>query len=140
MRSKSRDTLKRFSFYPRCDFSEKILPIDDDDIDGTECIYDVSHFLWRSGAFAANKKRTSEKWRERAWATSRAKRKVKRGRRDTESFVMSKSIVLAVLAGVFDIEMGRNSLPPPPCFVDVGRFLFRRAEHVVSNSTTGGGG
>ena len=31
---------------------------DDGDGDGTECIYDVSHFLWRSGAFAANKKRT----------------------------------------------------------------------------------
>lgn len=44
----SRDTLKGFPIYSWCDFSEKILPIDDDDVDGTECIYDVSHFLWRA--------------------------------------------------------------------------------------------
>jgi len=32
---------KEIPFYPRCDFSEKILPIDDDDVDGTECIYET---------------------------------------------------------------------------------------------------
>ena len=73
--------------------------------------------------------------------TARAKRKVKRERRDTESFVMSKSIVLAVLAGESLIsKWGGILFLLPPCFADVGRFLFRRAEHVVSNSTIGEGG
>lgn len=44
---------------------------------------------------------------------------------------MSKSIVLAVLAGVFDIEMGRNfPLPAPP----MSAAFYPDDEHVVSNA------
>lgn len=46
------------------DFSEKILPIDDD-VDGTECIYDVTHFLWRAGGRVCGKHETDSRKVER---------------------------------------------------------------------------
>lgn len=111
-----------------------------------ECIYDVSHFLWRAGAFAANKKRTREKWRERAWATPRAKRKVKAGKGERHrSFVMSKSIVLAALAEESLIsKWGGILLPLPPVppspsgFADVGPLFIptRRARGIKRDGTT----
>lgn len=114
----SRDTLKGFPIYPAVRFQrENIAYRRRPRRRHPECIYDVSHFLWRAGAFAANKKRTREKWRERAWATPRAKRKVKAGKGERHrSFVMSKSIVLAALAEESLIsKWGGILLPPPSC-------------------------
>lgn len=97
----------------------------------------------------ANKKRTREKWRERAWATPRAKRKVKRGMGEGErggghrSFVMLKEHRFSgSRCRVFDIEMGRNSPPSPrlcrcrPLFISMRSTWYQTRRH----SHEGGGG
>lgn len=37
------------------------MPIDDKDVDGTECIYDVSHFLWAGGLVCGKQETDSRK-------------------------------------------------------------------------------
>lgn len=104
------------------------------------CIRCKSLSLTSAFAFAANKKRTREKWREkRTGDTAQAKRKVigKMERNTKLSFVMSKSIVLAVSprrSRVFDIEKWKE-LPSHWHPMSVARRFYPGEKHVVSNAT-----